>query len=97
MRITRGRKKMLTLRQIEDICLVDEGANQCRYLAEDSNSNFYCIKKTGKKPLIDAEVEEFKKKQKSLGLDPKTLGVPLGDNCQGYIFFRHKTQGYDVS
>lgn len=87
---------MLTLRQIEDVCLCNEMAAQCRFLAEDSKGNFYCVKHTAVKTPIDNEVREFKQKQKALGFDPTALGVPLGDNCKGYTFFRHKKQGYDV-
>lgn len=87
---------MLTLRQIEDVCLYNGGSGQCRFLAEDDKNKFYCIKQTSKRTAIDDEVIEFKKKQKSQGIDPNTLGIPLGDNCKGYTFFRHKSQGYDV-
>lgn len=87
----------LTLKQLNDVCLMNQGSDQCRYLAEDDQGKFYCIKLTSKKAAIDKEVDEFKKKQKSMGVDPVGLGHPLGDNCKGYTFFRHKTQGYDVA
>lgn len=87
---------MLTLKQIEDVCLYGEDSAQCRYLTEDDSGKFYCIKQTGQRSEIDKEVAEFIKKQKSQGLDPYNSGIPLGDNCSGYMFFRHKKQGYDV-
>ena len=86
----------LTLKQITDVCRDGDGADQCRYLAEDDQGKFYCIKHTAKRSPIDVEVADFKKKQKSHGQDPAALGIPLGDNCKGYTFFRYKTQGYDV-
>lgn len=86
----------LTLRQIEDKCLWGKGASQCRYLAQDDKDQFYCIKKTAMRTEIDKEVSEFKKRQKSQGVNPNALDLPLGDNCGGYTFFRHKMQGYDL-
>lgn len=86
----------LTLRQIEDVCLWGKHAAQCRFLAEDMNGKFYCIKQTPQRTEMDAEVSAFRVKMKAKGVDPKTLGLPLGDNCKGYTFFKHKKQGYDV-
>lgn len=88
---------MLSLKQITDKCLADNGAAECRFLADDDNGKFYCVKKTFRKSQIDKEVTEFKNKQKSLGVDPNGLTIPIGDNCAGYTFFRHKLQGYDVA
>lgn len=86
----------LTLRQIEDVCLEGEGAQQCRYLGEDSSFKFYCMKKTAVRDDIDAEVSDFVLRTKAKGVDPDILGHPIGDNCKGYTLFRHLTQGYDV-
>ena len=86
----------LTLAQINDVCLHGDSSKECRYLAEDDAGKFYCIKKTSRRLEIDKEVDEFKKKQKAIGTDPYSLGIPIGDNCVGYTFFRHKSQGYDV-
>lgn len=89
----------LSLKQVQDICLVGSGADQCRYLAEDSsfNGKFFCLKQVAQqKPKIDAEVAEFIKKHNARGVDPHQMGLPLGNNCAGYIFLKHKLQGYDV-
>jgi hypothetical protein len=86
----------LTLKQVEDKCLLAKGSDQCRFLAEDNSGNFYCIKNTAARIGIDKEVDDFRKKQRAQGVDPDTTGIPLGDNCKGYIFFRHKMQGYDI-
>lgn len=92
---------MLTLAQINDVCLVNGGSSQCRFLAEDDRGNFYCIKKISKRNKIDLEVAEFEKKQRAQGraqgIDPHTLNIPIGDNCSGYVFFRHRRQGYDLT
>jgi len=86
----------LTLRQVEDVCMCSDGANQCRYLAEDDKSKFYCIKRTAEKTDIDNEVALFKKKAKAQGQNPSHFSIPIGDNCTGYTFFRYKMQGYDL-
>lgn len=87
---------MLSLRQIEDVCLVAQGHEQCRFLAEDMYGSFFCLKKTGKKDEINEEVDDFIDKATKRGIDPESMGLPIGDNCKGYIFLKHKTQGYDV-
>ena len=87
---------MLTLKQVEDVCLWGQSSDQCRHLAEDDYGKFYCIKKTAQRAEIDKEVSEFIAKQKTQGADPYQSGIPLGDHCQGYLFLRHKSQGYDV-
>jgi len=90
---------MLTLKQVQDICMVGNGATQCRYLAEDEqvDGKFYCLKLVQQqKPEIDQEVADFVKKNKDRGVDPTTMGVPLGDNCGGYRFLKAKMQGYDL-
>jgi hypothetical protein len=87
---------MLTLKQVQDKCLYNKAADQCRFLAEDDKGNFYCIKHTHQKADIDKEVFEFKKNQRAKGIDPNTLSIPIGDNCKGYTFFRYKMQGYDL-
>ena len=87
---------MLTLSQITDVCLLNDGSNECRYLAEDDKGKFYCIKKTSKRSAIDKEIVEFKKEKRAAGVDPFNLDRPLGDNCSGYTFFKYKSQGYDV-
>lgn len=86
---------MLTLKQVNDVCLRGQGSQQCRFLAEDNNG-FYCLKKTFRKDHINEEVDIFLERQKKNGIDPYSLGIPVGDNCSGYIFLRHANQGYDI-
>jgi hypothetical protein len=89
---------MLTLKQVQDICMMGIGGDQCRFLAEDdSNGKFYCLKKDiQRRAAIDVEVKEFIKKHNDRGVDPNLMGVPLGDNCSGYTFLKHVPQGYDI-
>lgn len=86
----------LTLRQVEDVCLVDEGSAQCCFLAENDLGKFNCLKLTSKRAGIEKEVAAFKKDEKAKGRDPKAADLPLGNNCKGYTFFRYKNQGYDM-
>ncbi len=75
------------------------GSGQCRYLAEDDtiDGKFYCLKLVAQQRLeIDQEVAEFIKKHKDRGVDPYSMGLPLGDNCGGYRFLKAKMQGYDL-
>lgn len=82
---------MLTLRQAMDVCLCWQGSKQCRYLGSDPKNygSFYCLKRTHIKSKVDKDTEEIKK------TDNKS-GLPTGDNCTGYMFFKHKKQGYDI-
>lgn len=87
---------MLSKNQIHDVCLFGKDSKTCRYLCEDGkNKIFYCLKKTSKKQLIDNEVKEFisfcEKKQINSG----DFYLPIGDNCQGYMFLKID-QGYDI-
>jgi len=90
----------LTQKQLKDVCFVWGGAQQCRYLDEDQDSQgnivHVCKKKTIYKQVIDDEVDQFFKDVNKNGQDPLAQGVPLGDNCQGYIDLKVKPQGYDV-
>jgi hypothetical protein len=88
---------MLSSKHLKDICLLTLGSDQCRYLAEDETDSrkFYCLKKSSKAKEIDIEVEDFLQQMKRKGKDPKKENTPIGDNCSGYIFLRHKEQGYD--
>ncbi len=89
----------LTLKQVQDVCMLGGGSAQCRYLAEDETSTgkFYCLKLVStQKPEIDAEVDDFIKKHKDRGVDPYSMGMPLSNNCSGYLLLKSKMQGYDV-
>jgi len=90
---------MLSLKQVEDFCLYGKGSKECRYLEEDDAipGRFYCLKKiVNKRQLIDKEVAEFIKDHKGRGINPSSIGIPLGDNCSGYVYLKHKLQGYDL-
>jgi hypothetical protein len=86
----------LTLKQINDICMIGTDATQCRYLADD-DGKYFCLKLiSGQKAEIDKEIKEFIKKHKDRGVDPNSMGLPLGNNCGGYRFLTAKMQGYDI-
>jgi len=88
---------MLSLKQLKDVCLLNAGHNQCKYLAEDETDSkkHYCLKKSPKAKEVDIEVEDFLREMRRKGKDPKKESIPIGDNCSGYIILRHKEQGYD--
>ena len=88
---------MLSQKQLQNICLYGNGNHKtCRYLYQDDmdHRKWYCSKlhKT-KKQKVDEAVVDFTKECKKKGIDPKTRGVPLGDNCQGFPILKHITQG----
>jgi len=92
---------MLSLKQLEDVCLVGAGwqnvpvYKQCIYL-NASWPNSYCLKKNlVSKKNIEAQVLSHLKDCKKMGIDPKDANVPLGDNCDGYPKLKHIEQGYD--
>lgn len=90
----------LSKKQITDVCCIDGGSLQCRYLDEDLDDKgrvvYLCKKLSPDRTIIDAEIIEFLNDMKRLGQDPNTQNVPLGDNCQGYVVLKAKPQGYDV-
>lgn len=88
----------LSLRQIQDVCLIySNDSRKCRYLAQDDSnpSVYYCLKKSSKKAEIDDETNDYLKDQKKKGADPRKQATPLGDNCEGYPILRYIKQGYD--
>lgn len=90
----------LTLKQLQDVCLLYGGSDQCRYLDEDVDDKgqvvSVCRKLSPQKKVIDEEIVDFLAEMKKNGQDPDKQGVPLGNNCQGYIVLKTKPQGYDV-
>jgi hypothetical protein len=90
----------LTTKQLKDVCLLWSGTTQCRYLDEDDDGKgnvvSICKKLSPLKTTIDEEVDLFLVDMKKNSQDPTKQGVPLGDNCQGYVVFKSKAQGYDV-
>lgn len=91
----------LTQNQLQHVCMLNGSGQQCRYLDEDvdDNGNYvYVCKKlvNSDRKIIDDEINEFLDDMKRSGQDPMTQGVPLGDNCSGYIKLTTKKQGYDL-
>jgi len=76
------------------------GHQQCRYVDEDlddsGNIVYVCKKLSSDRSIVDLEVNEFLDDMKKSGQDPISQGVPLGDNCKGYIKLTTKAQGYDL-
>ena len=95
-----GVRMALTNKQLQDVCFIWGGTSQCRYLDEDidddSNIVHVCKKKSSFKKVIDEELVEFLSDCKKNSQDPAKQGVPLGDNCTGYVVLKVKPQGYDV-
>lgn len=89
---------MLTLKQLNDVCLCHQGHKQCRYLDGDdkNHTKFYCKKQSPDKRHIDDLLQEFLDECQVNGDDPKDGEVPLGDYCPGYLNFKDIPQGYDV-
>jgi hypothetical protein len=79
---------------LKDICLLNGGNRQCRYLddAKDENGNvvYVCRKLTAEGKAIDEELEEYLEEK---DFDPD---VPMADNCNGYPVLPNIDQGYDV-
>lgn len=89
---------MLSLKQLQDVCLVHSGDHRrCRYLAQDDHDwqKWYCLKKSPKKAEIDVDVDEFIQETRKKGQDPRKANIPIGDNCQGYPILKYIEQGYD--
>lgn len=89
----------LTIRQVEDVCLANDGWKQCRYLDEVESGDQWvliCKKLTPDADIIDEEVDDWLNEVASNGQDPRSLGKPLSINCDGYIKLLSKPQGYDV-
>lgn len=90
----------LTKRHVADVCCLNGGHRQCRYLDEDTDDNgavvHLCKKLSPDRKIIDEELADFYKEAKKGGLDPTLQGAPLGDGCGGYIVLKTKLQGYDV-
>lgn len=90
---------MLSLKQLQDVCLVGSpNHDRCRYLSQDENDpgKYYCAKLSSRRAEIDEEIDDYIREMRKIGRDPRQDNLPLGDNCQGYLFFRDLEQGYDV-
>ena len=89
---------MLSQPQLQNICLLLVGDHrQCRYLQEDTLTwQWFCVKqKKLTKGRIDKNLNAFFEECNEKGLDHKSQGIPLGDNCRGYPIFKNIVQGYD--
>lgn len=90
----------LTKKHLNDVCYLQGGHLQCRYLDEDFDDNgqivSICKKLSPERKIIDQELRDFLNDAKKTGQDPIQQGVPLGDNCQGFVVLKSKPQGYDV-
>ena len=91
----------LTQNQLQHVCMINNGSQQCRYVDEDMDDDgniIYVCKKLSPpdRQIIDNEVDDFMNGLKATNQDPYKQGVPLGDNCKGYIKLVTKPQGYDL-
>lgn len=89
---------MLSEKHLKDVCLMyDQTHRKCRYLSQDDldYSKFHCLKLSNEAAAIDEEVDEFLKECRSKNKNPNNEGVPLGDNCPGYLILRNIEQGFD--
>ncbi len=87
----------LTQKQIANVCLFGQNG-QCRFLDQDAFAydKFICKKISPERKGIDKEVAEFLKECKDKNVDPYDSGLPVGDNCAGYLPLQVLQQGYDV-
>ena len=88
----------LSDKQTQNVCLLHQGAKQCRYLEVKNWKTCKCLKLTGKRADIDKKVKETLEKMKKMGQDPELHGAPIGDggNCSGYPYLEFVKLGYDV-
>jgi hypothetical protein len=90
----------LTKKHLTDVCYIQGGHLQCRYLDEEFDDKGkvvnVCRKLSPDRKIIDIEFTDFLNDIKKTGKDPTLQGVPLGDNCPGYLVLKNKPQGYDV-
>ena len=91
---------MLSKNQLDNVCLLGQGCDCCRYLDQDEldYSKFYCLKLIqAYKKKTDDKVSDFLDNCKKIKLDPyKQNTIPFGDNCPGYPYLKNVQQGYDV-
>lgn len=89
---------MLSIKHVTNVCLLNGGIKQCRYLEGDEYDDriYYCKKMTPEKKMIDVDVEELRQEFIDKHKDIRTTGYALGDNCSGYPLLKEMLQGYDV-
>lgn len=87
----------LTQKQVANVCMLNQGNRQCRYLNDEINDKgdvvYICNKLSPDKAKIDQVLDEY---LKSKGGKPLPSDA-IGDNCSGYIPLWTKPQGYDVN
>lgn len=90
---------MLSKLQLQNFCLVGQGSDACRFLADDDvqgTIQYFCLKQNkDQKKIINDKVSAYFKECRKKGKDPTSEGHPLGDNCAGYPVLRNIEQGYD--
>lgn len=87
---------MLTLLQVQNVCNAglwswppaNTSGKPCKYMATETNSKGNYVHMCTK--LAPAEFAKIQKNSPGYG------GTRTGDNCGGYIYLKHKRQGYDV-
>jgi len=89
---------VLSLPQVQDVCLYGHGHIQCRYLDRfpDNTKHFCCLKLTPDRQILDRLVDEHLEQCSQSRHDPSQSTVAIGDNCPGYHRFGNLPQGYDV-
>lgn len=91
----------LSQAQLTDVCMYGMGSDECKYLDGEhdpvtGDMKFICKKKSLERKAIDEEVQEHMDDCKKQGMNPRSQGVPMGDNCQGFLPMKDLLQGYDV-
>lgn len=89
---------MLSKKHLEKYCLPHGSSLCCHYLARDDSQpdRYYCLKKSNKKAVVDKELKEVLDLLKRKGSDPHKQGIPLGNNCPGFLLLKNVLQGFDV-
>lgn len=85
----------LTNRHLGEVCLLHhpDATRTCRYLVNDEldEDKWYCCKlRPVDKMRIDDSVSGVSRRSRV------RMGVPSGDNCEGYPLLKHVPQGFDV-
>jgi hypothetical protein len=92
----------LTLKQVNDVCLVHQGYDSCRYLTFDPANNIYlCAKLHPKlKTIKDDAVTYNEREAVRAGISVQDYfniyGIGHGNNCTGYRYLTQIQQGYDI-
>lgn len=75
----------LTEKQLEIVCLKDQGSKTCRYLSTNAkDGSYHCLKQTERRAEINAEALNFSERLRRLNNQAALDLLPFGDNCDGY-------------